>query len=100
MTTKRMPRKRMARHRITPAAIAAYRAMQATRDGSEAWWNAHWALHCELGLPPWILPFDGSEDELIWPLDSPVTTGELWRELERASKPFRAKGAPTSRSRS
>ena len=43
-------------------------------------------LHDALRLPPWVFPFDGSEDKPIYPLDAQSeTTGELWRELERAT---------------
>src|SRR5262245_51412851 len=70
------------RHRITAEAVAAFKRMQAERDGSTAWWHAHHALHDALGLPPWIFPFDGTKDEVINPMSGGVTTGELWRELE------------------
>lgn len=74
--------------RITPEAVAAFKRMRMERDGSEAWWQAHHALHDALQLPPWIFPFDGSADEPIYPLNSGgETTGAIWRELEAAAKP-------------
>jgi hypothetical protein len=84
MTTKRTPRKREARPAISPAVIEAFKAMGAARYGSETWWRAHDMLHDSLRLPPWVFPFDGNEEELIWPNGGTVTTVELWRELERA----------------
>jgi hypothetical protein len=73
--------------RITPE-VAAFKRLRAERDGSRAWWVAHHALHDALRLPPWVFPFDGSEDNPIYPLDArSETTGELWRELEGAAKP-------------
>ena len=59
--------------------------MGAARDGSKAWWEAHRALHAALRLPPWVFPFDGSDDVPIY--RSTVIarrTGDLWRELEQA----------------
>ena len=87
MTTKRRPLNRNRRHKVMPEAVEAFRRMGEARDGSKAWWQAHHALHAALGLPPWIFPFDGSEDKPIYPLDRhSERTGDLWRELEAASK--------------
>ena len=49
---------------------------------------AHHALHDALRLPPWVFPFEGSEDKPIYPLNAKSeTTGDLWRELEAALVP-------------
>ena len=52
MATKRTPLNRGPRHRITPEAVEAFRAMQAA-DTDEEWTEAHGRLHDALGLPPW-----------------------------------------------
>ena len=85
MGTKRTPINRDRRRKITPEAIDAFKRMGAARDGSKAWWQAHHALHAALRLPPWVFPFDGSEDVPLLPLDRhSERTGDLWRELEKA----------------
>jgi hypothetical protein len=59
--------------------------MGAAREGSRAWWDAQHALREALRLPPWVFPFDGSNDVPLFPLDRlSERTGEIWRELEAA----------------
>jgi hypothetical protein len=79
------------RHKITPAAISAFKDMQAARYGSKAWWRAHHALHDALRLPPWIFPFDGSEDNRpIYPMIGGVSPSELWHQLaDKSHEPDR-----------
>ena len=87
MATNRTPIKRKQYRTITPEAVDAFKRMRAKRDGSRTWWRAHHELHDALRLPPWVFPFDGSEDVRIEPLnDRSETTGELWRALEAAGK--------------
>ena len=65
----------------------AFKRMRTLRYGSKAWWEAHHALHDALRLPPWVFPFDGSDDQPIYPLNAQSeTTWEIWRELEAAAK--------------
>ena len=86
LATNRTPIKRKQYRTITPAAVEAFKRMRARRDGSRAWWRAHHELHEALRLPPWVFPFDGSEDKPLYPLDArSETTGEIWRELEAAA---------------
>ena len=78
MATNRTALKRKQYRTITPEAVEAFKRMRMARDGSEAWWQAHHVLHGALRLPPWVFPFDGSEDKPIYPLDArSETTGEL-----------------------
>ena len=86
MATNRTALKRKQYRTITPDAVAAFRHLITARYGSTAWWEAHNALHDALRLPPWLFPFDGSDDVPVYPLDAKSeTTGELWRELEAAA---------------
>ena len=78
MVTNRTPVGRPTRSRITPAAITAFRRMEAARrlgctcpaaEGAPncancaAWWEAHSELHDELGLKPWQWPAFEHPDE-------------------------------------
>ena len=50
-------------------------------------------LHDALRLPPWVFPFDGSDDVPIFALNAQSeTTGELWRALRAEVLKSRRKG--------
>ena len=81
----RTPLKRKQYRTSTPEAVEAFKRRRAARDGSKKWWEAHHVLHAALRLPPWVFPFDGSDNVPLFPLDRhSERTGELWRELEAA----------------
>ena len=82
MATKRTPINRPARRQITPAAVAAFRAMQAATT-AEAYWDAHSVLHRELGLKPWHWPaIEHPDDQCPYPAGS--TAAAEWQRRRDA----------------
>ena len=55
MPTTRTPINRSRHGRITPAAIEAFKRMEAART-CDGWWEAHAVLHAALGCKPWEYP--------------------------------------------
>jgi hypothetical protein len=55
---------RAAKTTISPAAVEAYRDMEAAPKASDQWWEAHNALHRALDTRPWFWPVQERDD---WP---------------------------------
>jgi len=88
MTAKRTPTRRPPRRQITPAAIAAFRRMQALasqctctsthRDcpACAGWWNLHSQLEAELRCKVWQFPaIEHPDDKCPYP---PSTGAAQW----------------------
>ena len=113
MTAKRTPIKRSPRKQITPAALAAFRRMQAlvsqctctpTHKDCPAcadWWDLHSQLEAELRCKVWQFPaIEHPDDECPYP---PGTGAAQWwphaqalyRLLDAAAREAQTKDAPT-----
>jgi hypothetical protein len=68
MGTTRTPIRPQRKFRISPAAVKAFRRMEAAHDWGDQWWSAHSELHDELHLPPWHWPvFEYPDAECPYP---------------------------------
>ena len=71
-------------HKITPAVVDAFRAMESAED-DDAWWKAHSVLHRALNLPLWEWPaFEYPDAECPYP---PGCHAEKHWHRKRAERP-------------
>jgi hypothetical protein len=106
MPTKRTPRRLEAKRVITLRAVEIFRRLRAAPYESEQWWEAHSALHDELGARPWQWPCVSDPRAVNpYPVDShawkdwergrqePSEAAELWRALAKAARAATSKHA-------
>jgi hypothetical protein len=92
MPTTRTPLRRPRRSggdggNFTPAAIEAFRRMEAVERYSEEWWDAHSELTSALQTPPWQFPVFYYPDD-ICPYQVGCAAAVHWKS-ERDSHPER-----------